>query len=447
MRCQENSNGRNNNDDDKSTLKIRPARKSDKPQVLGFCINTFSWGDYIDQVWDHWISDNKHGRLFVATEDGALGNVVGVSHVAICPKGRSAWLEGVRVRPDCRRSGVATQLLDAMLAYASRNGAKHASAIVSSENLPSRRMIEKNGFSVVSRWVYYNLSYYRYGQNRSGPSKQQQQLQRHEGELEKEREQKIRKEKQWEGKEVPAVEATITTKAARLATPADLDMVWTYLQKSKIYGLSAARYVSEWHWYLLDKDTLRRLISEKRLILAEGDQKSDGKASENPNDDNSISGTAIINADGYWNKEDNSDLLQIVYLDSASSKSLQDILAFVANMVKEGGYERLHVICHDSKDMTSVLEGFLFRMSFHAKKENAVANENGCEVVVAAGGGSDDDNNNDDGAEADENEDNEGRKNKRMEQRNVNAIDVETFLLYEKQIVCMPTQKEESDDL
>lgn len=31
--------------------KIRPATKEDKEKVLRFCIDTFEWGDYIDQVW------------------------------------------------------------------------------------------------------------------------------------------------------------------------------------------------------------------------------------------------------------------------------------------------------------------------------------------------------------------------------------------------------------
>ena len=69
-------------------MKIRQAKSSDKKEILGFCTNTFSWGDYIDQVWDYWFSD-KNGRLFVAEDEGKK---LGVSHVAICPGSRAAWL-------------------------------------------------------------------------------------------------------------------------------------------------------------------------------------------------------------------------------------------------------------------------------------------------------------------------------------------------------------------
>ena len=40
----------------------RLARDSDKKDVLSFCKKTFSWGDYIHEVWDSWIVE---GNLIV----------------------------------------------------------------------------------------------------------------------------------------------------------------------------------------------------------------------------------------------------------------------------------------------------------------------------------------------------------------------------------------------
>jgi hypothetical protein len=37
--------------------KFRAATVQDKDYVLDFCKNTFRWGDYIDRVWDIWISE------------------------------------------------------------------------------------------------------------------------------------------------------------------------------------------------------------------------------------------------------------------------------------------------------------------------------------------------------------------------------------------------------
>ncbi|WP_415280838.1 GNAT family N-acetyltransferase [Candidatus Nitrososphaera sp. FF02] len=269
-------------------MKIRPAKSSDKQEILSFCTGTFDWGDYIDKVWDIWYA-GKDGRLFVVED---AGNRIAISHVALCRKNRLAWLQGVRVHPDHRRSKVATELLDSMLAYAGRHGARRASAIVSVENVPSQRMMKKNGFAVVSKWVYYSTG------------------------------QKLVQQKT----------------GARLATPADLDRIWEYLQQSQIYRLSAGTYVKEWHWYPLDRAALRKLVREKRVALT-GD----------------VDGLAVINPDGYWNRP---TVLQIVYLDSQSTKSLRDLLALATNMYSGGDYERMHVVCHDSSILTSMLAKF-----------------------------------------------------------------------------------------
>ena len=97
-------------------MKIRPATKEDKEEVLRFCIDTFEWGDYIDQVWDLWHSD-RNGVLLVAEEEEysahnkKQSSVIAVSHVSLCPNKSNVWLEGIRVNPNYRRRSVATQLL------------------------------------------------------------------------------------------------------------------------------------------------------------------------------------------------------------------------------------------------------------------------------------------------------------------------------------------------
>jgi ribosomal protein S18 acetylase RimI-like enzyme len=215
-------------------LKIRPARKSDREEILGFCVNTFSWGDYIDRVWDHWYGS---GRLLVVEQGGRK---IGMSHVAICPGGRGMWLEGVRVHPDHRRSRIATELIEKMIQYGRHRGARQASAIVDVTNVASQRMMEKNGFAVISRWAYYRVG----GRPKRGRSE------------------------------------------ARLATIDELEGIWRYLQNSEIYSLSAKRYVKSWHWYPLDRKTLGNFVKEKSVVLT-------GRP---------IDGVAIINRHGYWDR-------------------------------------------------------------------------------------------------------------------------------------------------
>jgi ribosomal protein S18 acetylase RimI-like enzyme len=137
-------------------LKFRLAKNSDKELVLKFCINTFDWGDYIDQVWEIWFSESN-GALFVA-ENGTSnnkGSAIAFSHASLCPYRRNIWLEGIRVNPDYRRRSVATELIRKMLSYGKRQGAREATAIVSVNNLPSHLMMMKTGFNVISKLIYY----------------------------------------------------------------------------------------------------------------------------------------------------------------------------------------------------------------------------------------------------------------------------------------------------
>jgi GNAT superfamily N-acetyltransferase len=217
-------------------ITIRPARKSDKDEVLSFCMNTFSWGDYIDRVWDYWYTE-ENGRLFIA-ESG--GEKIAMSHVAICPEGNSVWLEGIRVRRDHRRSYIATALISKMLDYGRRRGAQQASAIVDITNFASQRMMEKNGFKVVSKWLYCSI------------------------------EDKPRRQKS----------------AARIANVNDICDIWQYLQGSKIYHLSAKMYFESWHWYIFDHRTLENFIKDRRVVVT-------GQP---------IDGIAIINKYGYWDR-------------------------------------------------------------------------------------------------------------------------------------------------
>jgi N-acetylglutamate synthase-like GNAT family acetyltransferase len=217
-------------------ITIRPAKKSDKDEILSFCINTFSWGDYINRVWDYWYAE-KNGQLFVVESSGEK---IAMSHVAICPEGKGIWLEGIRVHPDHRRSYIATMLLAKMLEYGRQKGAREASAVVDATNLASQSMMEKNGFRVVSKWMYYNaLSTLRHQESN-----------------------------------------------ARIANVDDIDDIWQYLQQSKIYHLSGKKYVKSWHWYTFDRRALLNFIKEERAIVTSLP----------------IDGIAIINKHGYWDR-------------------------------------------------------------------------------------------------------------------------------------------------
>ncbi len=242
-------------------IRIRRARDADRGPILRFCTDTFTWGDYIDQVWDFWRRD-KHGRLLVADGDKKR---IGMAHVALCPGGEKIWLEGIRVHSGYRRSQVATALINAMMEFGHRKGARQASAIVALDNLASQRMMEKNGFAVVSRWAYYGTD---------------ETL-------------KMRRSR------------------ARFATASDNRIIWNYLSSSRIYELSAGMYVKSWHWYPLDRTTLQDLIKQQRVIVA-------GEPAK---------GIAIINPSGYWKRKDVLQVVYLDSCSTAILRDLMSLVA------------------------------------------------------------------------------------------------------------------------
>ncbi|HXG06617.1 MAG TPA: GNAT family N-acetyltransferase [Nitrososphaera sp.] len=269
-------------------MKIRAAKSSDKEKILSFCVNTFSWGDYIDRVWDYWY---RTGRLYVVEDKGRS---IAMSHVVMCPGTKTVWLEGVRVHPDYRRSKIGTRLLEKMIEYGRKKRAVRASAIVDVTNIPSQRMLERNGFKVISRWAYYVTD--------KKPAK-----------------------------------ITKKSSAVRIATADDINDIWKYLGKSKIYQLSARTYVKSWHWYPLDRKTLRDLVKEKSVMVA----------------GSPISGITIINRHGYWDKK---KIIQIVYLDSKSKAALKQLFSLATSIYANNGFEQLQIVCYDSRRLTSYIE-------------------------------------------------------------------------------------------
>jgi RimJ/RimL family protein N-acetyltransferase len=275
-------------------LKYRFAKESDKEEILKFCIDTFEWGDYIDQVWDRWFYESN-GALFVA-ENGISnnkGSAIAFSHVSLCPQRRKIWLEGIRVNPDYRRRSIATELIRKMLSYGKRKGAREASAIVAVDNLPSQLMMKKSGFSVISKWIYSSID----------------------------NAQEIRNFN------------------ARIATFNDMKKVQNYLKQSATYELAGKRYVNSWRWYSFDSKILSNIIKDQKLVVAGNDI---------------IEGMAIINGDGYWNKN---NVFQIVYLDSTNVSSLYDLVGFVLKLVQSAHdrYKRIQIFTPQTRLISSVM--------------------------------------------------------------------------------------------
>jgi GNAT superfamily N-acetyltransferase len=187
-------------------MRINNATNSDKEKILDFCKNTFSWGDYISEVWNYWI---KEGKLLVMHQDD---NPVGICHASINSDSKQVWIEGIRVHPDFRRQGIAQKLVLESEIIAKNTGCKYSFMLIDVNNLNSLQLANHLGYEKKDVWTFYQL----------------------------------------DAQKIP-------TEIKFLKTADDLTTLY-----SKNYS-----YVDSWRWYPLDKNSILSLIKKNRIIISE----------------------------------------------------------------------------------------------------------------------------------------------------------------------------------
>jgi len=127
---------------------IREAKRSDKSAVLNFCKNTFSWGDYIEYVWDYWLSE---GVLIVVEKL----HPVGISHAFFSKN--QVWIEGIRINPTNRRQGLASKLVDHVESIAKERHIIFSFMLIDAENSASMEMAKNLNYEIFEIWKFYTL--------------------------------------------------------------------------------------------------------------------------------------------------------------------------------------------------------------------------------------------------------------------------------------------------
>jgi|ETNmetMinimDraft_1059919.scaffolds.fasta_scaffold03627_5 GNAT superfamily N-acetyltransferase len=134
-----------------SVKNIRMPVPSDKNQILSFCENTFSWGDYIHEVWDSWENDN--GLAIIEENDFAVAMCHGVQY----HDEKMLWVEGIRVKKKYRKNGYATKLIMNFEKIAVESGMMYVNMLIESENTNSLNLVKKMGYHITAQWNYFSL--------------------------------------------------------------------------------------------------------------------------------------------------------------------------------------------------------------------------------------------------------------------------------------------------
>ena len=129
-------------------IMIREANSLDKIPILKFCKDTFSWGDYIHQVWDSWLSE---GNLFLFEKQFQ----VGICH-AFYSKDQT-WIEGIRIDPHFRKQKIASKLVKYAESIGREKDTSFSFMLIDTENTSSLSMANSLGYSVFQTWNFYSL--------------------------------------------------------------------------------------------------------------------------------------------------------------------------------------------------------------------------------------------------------------------------------------------------
>lgn len=309
-----------------TTTKFRLATVHDKDYVLNFCKNTFSWGDYIDRVWDIWIGEpNSIFLVAVVVNENNIEIPIAIAHGILMPE-KTVWVEGIRVDPKFRSQKLATNMSLSILDYARKKGALYSSAIVSIKNEASKGLMEKLGFKVISKWSYISI------------------------------------------KPIILPELNnnmIIGNSIKVSNLNEYQQILNFLKKSDIFKASGKKFVNSWRWYDLTEDRLRMMINNEQVIILVNDN-DDEK-------DKKIRGMAIIDREGYWN---NQNIFQIVYIDAESDEILLSLviksLEFTflnenKNEEKyvENKYERMQIFSpYTIKDNSLIFQKFTTNINF-----------------------------------------------------------------------------------
>lgn len=130
-------------------MELRKAKSSDKNEVLEFCKTTFSWGDYISDVWDNWMLE---GDLLVLTENSIP---VAICHCSI--NDEQLWIEGIRVNRNLRRKGFAKRLVQESEFIAKNNNCKISQMLIAINNHKSLDLASSLTYKKNEIWNFYSF--------------------------------------------------------------------------------------------------------------------------------------------------------------------------------------------------------------------------------------------------------------------------------------------------
>lgn len=124
-----------------SQVLCRPAIENDYADIAEFCKGIWEGGDYVPDVWHHWLKD-PNGVLATAEYEG---HAIGCAKLTLISEGQW-WLEGFRVDPNHQGLKVGTRLHNYVADWWQEHCDGIARLMTSSESVAVHHLCDKTGF-------------------------------------------------------------------------------------------------------------------------------------------------------------------------------------------------------------------------------------------------------------------------------------------------------------
>jgi N-acetylglutamate synthase-like GNAT family acetyltransferase len=122
-------------------VKIRKLRSSDRDDVMEISRHVWEGHDYLPGVFESWLND-ENSHFYGAEVDG---RVVAVANLRLLEGGRTGWMEGLRVHPDCRGKGYANEMTHLLVQKAEDLGVERLRYTTGDNNAASLRLASMAG--------------------------------------------------------------------------------------------------------------------------------------------------------------------------------------------------------------------------------------------------------------------------------------------------------------
>jgi predicted PurR-regulated permease PerM/GNAT superfamily N-acetyltransferase len=123
------------------TVRVRPARASDRMDMLELTAQIWEGHDYTPQVWSDWLAD-RDGVLAAAELEGRMVGFAKLTRLSPA----EWWLEGMRVHPDFRGMKVGSRLFEHLVAEWKKRGGGILRLATSSERVEIHHLCARLGF-------------------------------------------------------------------------------------------------------------------------------------------------------------------------------------------------------------------------------------------------------------------------------------------------------------